>query len=538
MNQLRILTHLMKADFLQRIRTFGFVIVAALAVYISYLYVPPVTAGYVTMSMGPIRGIYNSAWVGVMFGIVASTILPMFVFYVIKNSVERDRQTRVGQIIASTPISKPVYLLGKWLSNLAVLSLILIVMTVMAGVMQWIRGEETAVYLPQLITPIWLLGLPVMGFVSALAVLFESIPFLRGGFGNIVYFFLWNMIVVMAIPGNDGFVQGTNDLLGITRPFYNMQQQIIAINPAYAQGFTVGSAPYEHIDTFVWEGIQWTMVDVGQRVLWLLAGIGIVIVAALPFDRFDTARSKSKERRLSRWQHAIDRLLGKVGLGNADVADEKMTAVSTVRLTPIHSTANYFRFKTILVAELRLALKGLPWWWFAVVLGVFIAELVNPIETGLRIALAAMIWPMLVLSSLGTRERNHHTQKIIFSAASPLRRQLPATWLAGVLVSALMCAGIALRLVIAAEWAHLLAVVIGTLFVPSLALALGVWSGVNRLFEVLFLFWWYLALNGVPALDFMSATVVAPTLVIPLVYLAASAGLLGTAVIGRQFKLQ
>jgi hypothetical protein len=34
------------------------------------------------------------------------------------NLVERDRQTGMGEIIATTPTSKPVYVLGKWLSNL------------------------------------------------------------------------------------------------------------------------------------------------------------------------------------------------------------------------------------------------------------------------------------------------------------------------------------------------------------------------------------------------------------------------------------
>ncbi|MCP4386732.1 MAG: hypothetical protein GY802_00425, partial [Gammaproteobacteria bacterium] len=59
MNQIRILYHLMRADFLQRIRKFSFLVVVTFAVYISYLYVPPITANYVTMSMGAIRGIYN-----------------------------------------------------------------------------------------------------------------------------------------------------------------------------------------------------------------------------------------------------------------------------------------------------------------------------------------------------------------------------------------------------------------------------------------------------------------------------------------------
>ncbi len=539
MNQLPILYHLMRADFLQRLPNFSFLVVVGLAVYISYLYVPPSTANYATMSLGPIRGVYNSAWMGVMFGVVIVTTLPMFVFYLIKNSIERDRYTRVGQIIAATPISKPIYLLGKWLSNLAVLALIMLVMTLMAVVMQWVRGEETAVQLLPLIASIWLMGLPVMGFVAALAVLFESIPFLSGGFGNIVYFFLWMGIMISFIPTEGLFVADANDLLGLSRPFADVQQQIKAIDPAYLTGdFSIASDIYDHIELFVWEGVQWTITDFGSRLFWLLIAVLITIAAAIPFDRFDTSRRKGAGRKNGRLQRMMDRLLGKIGLGNGDMADEKMTAVPNIKLTPIQSSLNHPRFAAILSAELRLALKGQAWYWYAGVLIIIAMQLFNPIETGLQIGLAATIWPLMILSAMGNRERQNHTQKIIFSAAFPLRRQLPATWLAGVIVVAAMSAGIIFRLTMAGEWIHLLGVIAGALFIPSLALALGVWSGVNRLFEVLFLFWWYLALNQIPALDFMSAMTDAPTVTIPLVYLAGAVLLVATAVIGRRFKLQ
>ena len=35
------------------------------------------------------------------------------------------------------------------------------------------------------------ISLPVMLVVAALAILFEAIPWLRGGLGNVVYFFVW-----------------------------------------------------------------------------------------------------------------------------------------------------------------------------------------------------------------------------------------------------------------------------------------------------------------------------------------------------------
>jgi hypothetical protein len=44
--------------------------------------------------------------------------------------------------------------------------------------------------------------MPLMALVAAIAVLFEAIPFLSGGFGNIVYFFLFIMMLPL-IMEND-----------------------------------------------------------------------------------------------------------------------------------------------------------------------------------------------------------------------------------------------------------------------------------------------------------------------------------------------
>jgi len=188
MKALRTLYHLTRADFLERIRRHSFLFVLALTVCAGYLFVPPEGANYLVLQLGLKRGIYNSPWIGLMFGVIAAMHLPLYGFYLVKNAVERDRQTGVGQIIATTPTGRLVYVVGKWLSNLAVLVAILSVMTVMAVVMQLVRAEEATVDVWTLVAPIWLMGTPVLAIAAAMAVLFESISFLRGGLGNVAYF--------------------------------------------------------------------------------------------------------------------------------------------------------------------------------------------------------------------------------------------------------------------------------------------------------------------------------------------------------------
>ena len=144
------------------------------------MFVPPLSAPYTSFVVASHRGYYNSPWVGTLYGVTAAILLSLIGFYLVKNSISRDYETRVGQIIATTPLRKIIYMAGKWFSNMLVLATILGVLTVIAPVMQVVRAEVTHVDLVALWAPIWLMGFPALIFAAALAVLFESVLFFAG----------------------------------------------------------------------------------------------------------------------------------------------------------------------------------------------------------------------------------------------------------------------------------------------------------------------------------------------------------------------
>jgi ABC-type transport system involved in multi-copper enzyme maturation permease subunit len=293
MGTLRLICHLTRADFLERVRRFSFLIVLALVVGAGYLFVPPVDAGYRVLQLGVYRGIYNSAWIGLMFGLIAALHLPLAGFFLVKNAVEHDRRTGVGEIIATSPISKFVYIVGKWLSNLAILILILSIMTVMAIVMQIIRAEDTALILWALVTPIWLMGLPVLAIAAALAVLFESVSFLRGSLGNVAIFFLWLFAIAIVLSGaiddETGLAQRKNDLYGYTNQLADIQRQVLTIDPEAEVGSSLINAGRDVEHTFVWDGIHWQASVILERVMWAGLAVVFALAASILFDRFNPA---------------------------------------------------------------------------------------------------------------------------------------------------------------------------------------------------------------------------------------------------------
>jgi hypothetical protein len=118
MNSPRAVYALALADFRERTRRYSFLATLLFAVYLGYA----AARGQISLRLGEYRGLYTSAWVGAMMSLIKTTFLSVVGFYIVKNALARDHQTEVGEILASTPLSRIAYLLGKFVSNFAVLA--------------------------------------------------------------------------------------------------------------------------------------------------------------------------------------------------------------------------------------------------------------------------------------------------------------------------------------------------------------------------------------------------------------------------------
>jgi len=550
---LRILGQLVRADFLERTRRYSFLITLGVMLYVGYSAVPPAESGVLTVDLGGIRGVYNSAWIGCVVALLGSMLLSLPGFYLVKNGIARDRETGVGQIIATTPLRKTLYTLGKTVSNFIFLAVIIAVFALAAGAMQFVRGEVLSLDVWGLVAPFMFTALPTLALVAAAAVLFETIPFLRGGFGNIVYFALYIAAAIISLSGATFNSQGVieqpiNDLFGATVIGASMGQAAHAAFPDRILDFGIGTYTVQGpIQTFHWEGVAWTSDVILGRLLWVGVALGISLPAALFFDRFDPARGKPRALRRN---GIVTRMLAPFRCLRFPRLDpRRFVALLQLPLPPFVQRMPFIRrmlsirrmsFIRMFLAELRLMLKGLRWWWYIVALGLIVAGLRSQDAEAQRgLLLAAWIWPVLVWSKLGVREKQHHTGAVVFSAPHPLRRQFPATWLAGVIVTVLIGSGVGMSLLLASEWSHVVAWGVAVLFIPTLALTLGIWSGSSKFFEALYVVWWYIGPgNGSAALDFMGLSSEAIARRMPLVYLGGTVLLLGLAAVGRARQIR
>ena len=522
MNQARIIYQIARADFLERVRRYSFLVMLGLVLFLGY----QTAIGNLTLELGTFRGEFNSAWVGAMMSLIATFFIGWFGFYIVKGSVARDRETGVGQIMATTPLTRPNYLLGKWLSNFAVLMAMVFMLAIAGIAIQLLQGENNHVDLIAFMDPFLLIAMPLMALVAALAVLYETIPFLQGGFGNIVYFFTFIITLPLFMENESLMRHVAFEPMGLGLLSTEMGKAVTAIDPTYNDEFTLGAGGFdveEASKTFVWNGVPWTAEFITARLSLILVAVGITFIAALFFDRFDPSRSKPRRKK-------------KTGSDSSEPVSVAQAPIPAVSLTPLNYAANRFSFFNVLLAELKLMLKGQRWWWYAIAVIIIANGFVNTAASVREIVMPiAWVWIILLLSPLGNREARDNVQQLTYSSASPLWRQLPAQWLAGFIIMLIMSSGAAINFIIHGETSALFSLIAGMAFVPSLALALGVWSGTSKVFEVVYITLWYVGpMNRVSELDFIGASGTSD----PARFLLFSIILLVAAFYGRAKQLQ
>lgn len=527
MSTLRTLFHLMRADFLERVRGYGFLTLLLFTVFLEYLFIPDINDIQIAgLNLGGYRAIYNSAWIGSMTALLMGEFFLLFSFYLLKGSIERDRLTGVGQILAATPITKTRYMLGKWLSNITVAAAMIFAIVAASILLQLIRAEDPHINLWALASPFLIVLFPALTIIAAVAVLFDSLPAFRGGVGNVLFFVVYLLLFLPFDPQGNAIIYPS---------IYRACAAVFTgCNPS--RQIDAGMPPLAGYPAFHYEGVDWTVDIVLGRFSLIFIGLALTLLAAWLFHRFDPARSEKKFRRTSLPEP-----------GYTPAADSATNTIASTRgrthLTILTNAALSKPSLNVLqrfTAELRLSLKGMPWIWFLFALGLFVGLIFVPLEIAhLYLLPLAFVLPLTVWSNLGVREVRFCTDQIVFSAPRPLTVQLPVQWLLGVFLAFILTVPLVIRLVWAGGWSAVAGLLVGVLFVPSLGMALGCWSNNSRLFEGGYLFIWYLAsVHGVPIFDFMGRLQPAREQGIPLLYAGLSILLLVVTLFARKRQIR
>lgn len=278
------------ADFRIRFRRVSTVIVFLLLSAFAYVWIPAPSTGRTLIQINGQRAIYNSGAIGMGTASLGMIFVGLFGYYVISNAIRRDVITRCGLIAASTPMRAAEYLFGKFLGNLVFLVTFVCGFMLSSMAMLAVRGEarlEPLVFVEQylLLTP------PAIVFASAVAVLFESIPWLAGKFGDVVYFFLWSLVIGL-VGANEAAHGAINwlrcfDFTGFGFMIDQLQRTL------HTEAVSIGASSFDPAKpTILFPGLILTREWVLPRLISLLVPLLLLPLAGLFFHRFDPVRTQ------------------------------------------------------------------------------------------------------------------------------------------------------------------------------------------------------------------------------------------------------
>jgi hypothetical protein len=392
--------------------------------------------------------------------------LPIICFYLVKNALELDRKANMGELIAATPISKPAYLFAKWCVNVFILVSIVVAMLLSSMLIQLYYGESYHIDLWALAWPQLVFVLPLLLAIASIAIMFESHKWLRGGLGNIIYFFLWIGSIVQTIES----VSGLGALMA------GLDAEVAERFPSQQGDSNVGiniSDETSEIKTFVWQGIEPTMTDLWSTVPFVLISIVCLLLAFIFFDRFSQSVAKSERPSLLN-----ETLVPKV----SRFLDALFAAITKP-----------FTFTRLLRLELKLLLKGQSVYWF---IGLFMLNIIQVfIEESLLIGVLlplSWLWCVLVISQLGQLDKQANTVELMTYSKQSSTLQSLASFSAAWLLLALASFASLVRLLAMTEWLLVVQLIIAISFTVALAYFCGTLTGTKRMFEVLYPTLWYI----------------------------------------------
>lgn len=411
MGALRRFAAILVADLRERSRGTRFWVAVALVGIATWWCFPAVETGRFAVGFGDdVRGTYSSAWVGLVLGLMYSSLLSLLGFYLVRGTLVRDFDTRVWQLLVATPMTRPGYLLAKWASHMAVFALLMLVGLVVGAAAQLAHAEDRALNLIELVKPVLVLALPSLAVTAFFAVLFDLVPWLRRTAGNVLFFFVWVLVNASLgsqfDPSKSAWAAQTwlSDPGGMALVMRDLHAPLALATPdVSSHDLSVGmSDAVARLRLFSWNHWPMHLVDLAGRAVWVLLSMACVVVLAPMLD-WAAARTRGAEavrgagpgRRLA-W---LDRLL-----------------------RPLE----WFASGRVMAAEFKLVLRHRRVWWWLALLGSWAVQSFGPPEAVGAAVIVAWMASVDVFSRVMLRERETRTGSLLFVAAGAARRLLMA----------------------------------------------------------------------------------------------------------------
>ncbi|MGY3794595.1 hypothetical protein [Aquimarina sp. 433] len=476
---------IIKYDYLQRTRSYSFLITLCISLAIAYTFVPEPNASYSTIRIADYVGFYNSAWFGYVTAIMTSIFLSLIGFYLVNSTIKTDAITKIGHITAATPITNFKYLASKFISNFLILSTIVVIIFLMSILLFILYNEGYSFEILQFIIPYILIPIPAIFCISAIAVVFEVIFKKYSIIQNIGFFFLFSYLAFPSFSDSSSYTY-LLDPFGTKIVMDQMEMSVRELLPVDHDtelniGYVLGNITENK--KFEFNGIEFPTTFIISRIGWCALAFLVLYIISPFFDRFRTTNKTNKKTMLATYKkqsnpHEIQQAL------------------------LVKSTSNYGIYSLVKTELLLLYRKGKKWLWILNVIGIILLAAL-PITIAHTIVLP-ILWFLQVhrLSEISSKEMYHNVQYFAFTSYKPIKRLLVSQVLAGALMMILLALPLLIKHIIVVDVQSVLHIIIGAIFIVLIAITSGILTKGKKLFEIVFFIITYGNINQIPFMDY------------------------------------
>lgn len=462
-----------------RMRRLSTVVTMLAVIVLAWMMIPDPGTGNTLMSINHARVLYTSSTMALGSASLASLLLGLAGFYLVRGRIAEDLRSGSGSVIAATPVGNAMFLCCRALGGtLYLLTLILALLGAML-VCHLLRGEapiELGIYLQTYV----LLLVPMALFCASCAILFDSFSPLMGKTGDVIFFFIWmGQLVLMAKI--DGSVAGRIDpamyfdFIGLATAMANLKAYV---DTTY---LSLGTASFDPaLSAITLPASLWSLKVMTIRAISALLAIMPLVPAIMLFHRFSPDRVRmvrARQRRsplgyLNQWLRPFARL-----------------AQPLFRLAQALSG-----MPGQVAADMALTVASAPVAGLALLLIPFLSLFLPATSLPGLLMLTVAIWGILI-SDISTRDEQTTTADMTGSAAGGASLAYIRHLAASAGIGFMLTGVIALRWLVH-EPVRAAAVISGIISLSAVASLLGRLSGTSRTFMSLFLFALYVAVNA------------------------------------------
>ncbi len=264
--------------------------------------IPRGDGGGVVIAIGQHLPEMTAPFLGVSLGIVVSTLLLPIGWMYLRSNTTRRQPWQVEEVSAAPDVAAPLgriaITLGRFAADAAVLLTMLAALTLAGWILAFVILPAGARDLVPLTMALWLVAAPALLGLAALRMLFDALPFTRGGWGDFGFFIFWMGSLIAPVVAQDqapGLAANMYDFAGFVRPL-----QFGA--PPGTSDFAIGGVDVlpGHVALDVMAGLL-SPGYIGSRLLWALAAVAVAAFAGLVYRPHRATRRIIVPGRVSRW---------------------------------------------------------------------------------------------------------------------------------------------------------------------------------------------------------------------------------------------